>query len=99
MLKLIVTDKNGNLFNYQFNTSGEMVKFKNHHDSVNAWGDGYSFVIKDMSDDIAAEDARKAERVSRIDQLKAIDWVATDTVAELKAVVRLLTREVIKDDE
>lgn len=63
----------------------------------------YTYVIEDHTAEVEQERVKKEtkhnDRVSRVDQLKAINWNTVDAVAELKAVVRLLVKEAIKDDE
>ena len=63
----------------------------------------YLVEIKDITQEVEAErvkhETKKADRVSRVDQLKAIDWTAIDTLTKLKIIVKLLAKEAIKDDE
>jgi len=63
----------------------------------------YSYSIEDNTTQVEAEKIRertkKTDRVSRVGQLKAIDWATIDTIAELKTIVRVLVKEAIKDDE
>lgn len=63
----------------------------------------YTVEILDITAEVEAEktkrETKKLDRVSRIDQLKAINWVEIDTVKELKEIVKLLAKEAIKDEE
>lgn len=47
----------------------------------------------------AKESTKKSDRISRVAQLKAVDFATITTVAQLKAIVKILAKEAIKDDE
>lgn len=63
----------------------------------------YTVEVLDITDELKAERTKKetkhADRLSRIEQLKAINWAEIDTVKELKEIVKLLAKEAIKDEE
>jgi hypothetical protein len=63
----------------------------------------YTYEIQDKTAEYEAEkakrEAKKSDRISRVDQFKKIDWNTIDTIAELKTIVRSLVKEAIKDDE
>lgn len=57
----------------------------------------------DITQEVEAErvkkETKKSDRVSRVSQLKALDFNTITTIAQLKAVVRLLVKESLYDDE
>lgn len=63
----------------------------------------FTYEIEDKTAEVQAEklkqDTKKADRFSRVDLFKKIDWNTIDTIAELKVIVRALVKEVTKDDE
>lgn len=62
----------------------------------------YTVEIEDITQEIeekkSKEEKRKKDRRDRFDQLKKLDWSKIDTIAELKAVVKALTKEALKDE-
>lgn len=62
----------------------------------------YTVEIEDITQEIeekkSKEEKRKKDRRDRFDQLKKLDWSKIDTIAELKAVVKALTEEALKDE-
>lgn len=101
MFKLIVNGKNGKEESDNFSTHQEALDHFNAH--LNHWGPNAQFSIEDNTAKDEAErtkrETKKADRDSRVDQFKKIDWSTIDTIAELKAIVRSLVREAIKDEE
>lgn len=75
-------------------------------ETIPAWDENvpseFSYVIEDHTAEIAAKEAAIAVKASakaaRIVSLKAIAWPTVDTVLELKAIVKTLVEEVLKDE-
>lgn len=63
----------------------------------------FTYEIQDKTAEVETErikkETKKADRLSRVDLFKKIDWATVDTIAELKVIVRALVKEVTKDDE
>lgn len=63
----------------------------------------YEISITDITLEVEAERVKKetkhADRITRVSALKAVDFNSITTIAQLKAVVKLLVKESIKDDE
>lgn len=80
-----------------FDVDGKTIIDTIHHEAE------YIVEILDITAEVEAERTKKktkhADRLSRIEQLKAIDWAKVNTVAELKNIVKLLAKEAIKDEE
>lgn len=80
-----------------FDVDGKTIIDTIHHKAE------YTVEVLDITAEVEAERTKKkakhADRLSRIEQLKAINWAEIDTVKELKEIVKLLAKEAIKDDE
>lgn len=75
-------------------------------ETIPAWDENvsseFSYVIEDHTEEIAAKGAviaaKASAKAARIVSLKAIAWPTVDTVLELKAIVKTLVEEVLKDE-
>lgn len=85
-ITFINTDENGNLL----------------EDALVTIPDQYTIEVVDISAEIAdkkSKDLAKAQaKKDRVAALKGIAWPSVDTVAELKAIVKLLVDETLKDE-
>ena len=63
----------------------------------------YTFEIEDITQEVKdkkdKEDKKIKDRKDRVVALAAIDWAKVTTIAQLKAIVKLLTEETLKDEE
>lgn len=63
----------------------------------------FTYEIEDITLEIEAEKAKienkKKDRKDRITSLKALDWSKIDTIAKLKAIVKMLVDDSLKDED
>lgn len=80
-----------------FDVDGKTIIDTIHHEAE------YIVEVLDITEELKAERTKKetkhADRLTRIEQLKAINWAEIDTVKELREIVKLLAKEAIKDEE
>lgn len=103
MFKLIVNGKNGREVSDNFKTREEAQAHYQKHLSEGHWSIEDSHSIDDITAEYEAEKLKQEtkinDRVSRVDQLKKIDWNQVVSTADLKAIVKAIVKEITKDDE
>ena len=104
--KLIIKNKNNEeLQSVIFEDQKSIDDFKEVLKKGKSWGEegDYSLEEIDVTQELVLEktkrETKKIDRLDRIDKLKAIDWTKVTTIADIKAIVKILTKEIIKDDE
>ena len=80
-----------------FDVDGKTIINTIHHEAE------YTVEILDITAEVEAARTKKktkhADRLSRIEQLKAFDFATTYTNAQLNKIVKILVKEAIKDEE
>ena len=63
----------------------------------------YSFEVTDITEEVKAkkdkEEKKLKDRKDRVIALSALDWSKITTIAQLKAVVKMLAEETLKDED
>ena len=57
------------------------------------------FIKEDVSAEYSAKEQKKLDRKARIEQLKTLDFSKITTVAQLKAIVQVMAKEILRDEE
>jgi len=74
-------------------------KDENGNDIEKHQGAEVEFIKEDVSAEYSAKEQKKLDSKARIEQLKTLDFSKITTVAQLKAIVQVMAKELLKDEE